>query len=135
MSNWAQRGKEALATVSAVPAGMKKIGGGGGDLEPIQFYAFNTPKNPESKTKVLVKGTAITGTYEGSFVGKQYGNTTHKIRTESGIAGLPGTAQINRDLANVAQGTKVQVVYTGKAKVKTGNNAGKEFHSFDIFGE
>lgn len=133
MSNWAQRGKEALATVSAVPEGMKKISGGGA-LEPIQYYSFSVPTKEGSTTKVIAPGTTLSGVYKGKFVGKNFGNTTHKLLLDNGeLAGIPGPTQLNNALAKVEEGTKVAIVYNGKVTIKTGPFAGKQSHAFEVY--
>lgn len=130
-SNWAQRGKEALATVSAVPEGMKKISGGGDDISV--FYRFKAAPAGTPKAGVLLKGDTIKGTYAGSYENKKFGNTVHKVRTSSGLVALPNATQLNNALKGVAEGTEIAVVYNGKKAITTGKFIGKEAHTFDVY--
>jgi len=131
MSNWAQRGKEALAAVSAVPEGMKKIRGGGEEI--VTFYRFTTPTTPIPKAGVMETGQTITGAYAGSYENKKFGNLVHKVKTDKGLVALPNAAQLNNALKGIVEGTQVAVTYLGKKPIKTGKFAGKLSHTFDIY--
>jgi hypothetical protein len=131
-NNWAQRGKEALATVSAVPEGYTRLGGARGE-EITAFYQFNQPKTSGTKGVVINPEDTIKGTYAGSFENKKYGHTVHKVRTDKGLVALPNAAQLNNALKGVTEGTELVIVYKGKNTIKTGKFQGKQAHSFDVF--
>lgn len=144
MSNWAQRGKEALASVTAVPEGMT-VRNGREELEPIEFLCYSQPRNPASKSVVFTVGSTFTGKYEGSVIEKdatgktvvdQYGKTKyrfHKLRGEDGkLKGFSSTAALNNELPKIAEGTKVFIQRVEGAITKTGPNAGKPQNSFKI---
>lgn len=131
MSNWAQRGKEALATVKVVPEGMKRIGGGGEEISV--FYRFTIPTTPNPKCGVLEAGTTLLGAYAGSYENKKFGNTVHKLRTDKGLVALPNATQLNNALKGIVEGTQIAVTYNGKKVIKTGKFAGKQAHTFEVY--
>ena len=131
-NNWANRGKAALATVSAVPEGMTRISGGAGE-EIVAFYRFTEPSQPVPKAAVLAKGQSIEGTYQGFYVNKKFGNNVHKVKTAAGLVALPNATQLNNALKGVTEGTKLVIIYNGKNAIKTGQFAGKQSHSFDVY--
>jgi hypothetical protein len=133
MTNWANRGKAALATVPSVPEGYTRIGNSGGGEEITAFYRFTEPKPGTPKAAVLSKGQSIEGTYAGSYENKKFGNTVHKVRTAAGLVALPNATQLNNALKGITEGTKLVIVYNGKNQIKTGKFAGKEAHAFDVF--
>jgi hypothetical protein len=146
MSSWAQRGKEALAAVSAVPEGME-VRNSKTDLEPIEFYCYSTPRNPASKSIVFEPGQNATGIYEGSVVEKdgqgnpvktELGQTKyrfHKIRVEGDkvpLKGFSSCAALNNELPKIPNGTKVYLERLPNGMTKTGKNAGKPQNTFKI---
>lgn len=131
MTNWAQRGKEALKAVNAVPAGYTRISGGNGE-EIVTFYRFTPAKPGTPKAGVLNAGDALEGVYAGSYENKKFGNTVHKLRTAEGLVALPNATQLNNALKGITEGTKLYIVYNGKNKIQTGKFAGKEAHSFEV---
>jgi hypothetical protein len=125
--NWASRQKDALKAVE-VKTELKEVSTGGGN---ITFYNFNPSDRPN--TKVLTKGDTIEGKYLGSPIGKTYGNPYHKIETTEGVIALPSAGQLNKMIANVAEGADIKIVYNGKEKMGSGKFAGKEAHTFKLF--
>ncbi len=128
-TSWANRTKEALAEVAVPKAGLRAVGT---NFEEITtYYSFSVPKK-EGKGKHYPAGTEILGTYQGSFTDKTYGKVTHKVKTDAGLVGLPGCAQLNKLLEQVADGATVQVIYRGKNEIQSGKYAGKHAHSFIV---
>ena len=127
-TNWANRTKTALAEVTIPASNLRPVGGTSFE-EIVTYYSFNPPKK-EGKGKLLAPNTEILGTYEGSFKDKTYGKTTHKVKTAGGLVGIPGCAQLDKLLTQVADGATVQVVYRGKNEIQQGKYAGKMAHSF-----
>lgn len=127
-TNWANRGKAAIAA-AAPQKGRKLTSGGGGE---IKFYNTPTTKYPNPANK-LEAGVEFTGTYEGAIESKQFGSLTHKVGTSEGMVGIPGSGQLNKALAQVNPGTNVTIVYKGKQAIQTGKYAGKEAHTYDVF--
>lgn len=124
--------KAALSTVDAGD-GWETVAGGG--LEPVAgYYSFKAPATPKPglKYNVLEIDTTIQGFYEGTFPKKAGFGTTHKVRTDAGLFGVGGTAQLDRALAGVKNGTEVMIIYRGKTRIKTGPNAGKLSHNFIV---
>lgn len=132
MTNWANKGKVALAEVKAVPEGYTRIGGGGGE-EIALFYRFNEAPEGVTKAAVMTKGLQLEGTYAGSYENKKFGNTVHKLRTATGLVALPNATQLNNALKGITEGTKLVIQYNGKNTIKTGKFVGKSAHSFDVF--
>jgi hypothetical protein len=136
---WAQRGKEALAAVAPtidtnVPEGVT-LRGGEKKLEPIQYYNFTAPKPGNTRAKQIQVGDTFYGTYEGfvTFEAKRGPMYTYKIRTEKGLEGVPGCAQLNNELKDKQPlGSKLYLKYNGKVETKTGVNAGAPQHNFTI---
>jgi hypothetical protein len=129
-TNWAQRNKDALAAVAAEPE-MKRAATNSGTGAVNAFYQFTEPEKEGNKQ--LLKGDTIEGVYLGSPVSKTYGNPFHKIQTTEGIIALPSASSLNKQIATVAQGAKVKVVYGGKEKMTGGKYAGKSTHVFEVF--
>lgn len=126
---WANRTKSDL---SKTPTTQLKRVGGGGNLEPISiYYQFNAPREGAPNTaQRLTKGTEILGRYDGSFTTKSFGTTYHKVKTDSGLVAIPGTAQLNKLMKQVVVGAEVQVIYEGKETIQKGAYAGKQAHKF-----
>jgi hypothetical protein len=133
-TNWSQRGKEALKAATPSRNGLKKLGqNNGGSLEPITtYYRYTAPNEPKANVGTLVAGMSVQGVYEGSFVDK-YDKTQYKFRTDAGLVAVPGCAQLDNAMQGVIAGKKIIIDYNGKEPVKTGKNAGKESHSFDVY--
>jgi hypothetical protein len=134
-TNWAKRTKETLAAVpsSAVPAGFEAVAGGGSTTrEPIKaYYRYSAPKTEGGLGRQVKKGDKFTGNYMGSFT-DQFGKAQHKIRTEDGLVAIAGSARLTRALANIPEGTYIQVVYNGKITIEGGDFAGMTPHDFSV---
>jgi len=134
-TNWASRTKAALTSVSNTTVaadGFEAVGAGGNFEKIIAYYQFNAPKKAGGIARQLQAGSEVTGTYEGSFTGKTYGNTVHKVRTSEGLVGIPGSGQLDKLLSSVANGNIVKIVYNGKSAIKEGKFAGKLAHNFAV---
>ena len=108
-----------------------------GGLEPVAyFFRFNAPKKPQkSPFKILEKGQTIVGTYERSFTGGKFKNSTYLIRLENGeLIGLPSCTAITRAMSKLAETSKVKITYTGAEVIKGGEWAGNEAHAFIVLG-
>jgi hypothetical protein len=135
MTNWAKKGKEALAAVAPVanvPAGYGKAENAGG--EPfVAFYQFNAPKKEGSKGRQIIAGQGIEGEYAGSYEGTNFQGdkeVRHKLRTPEGLVGLPVCAVINNKFQGMPEGTRYYIVYEGKLASKA---TGKPYHSFQFY--
>ena len=73
-------------------------------------------------------GKTLIGTWRGTVDGAQYPTGLMELEDGSKIRFGLKTALANR-LNDVDEGTKVKIVYTGKAKSKAGN----QFMTFDVF--
>lgn len=108
-----------------------------GGLEPVAFYYRTSApkKGNKSPFKIIEAGQTITGTYEKSFTGGKFDNTTFLIRTEAGeLAGLPSCSSITRAFDKLVQGSKVKVTYNGMQTIKGGQWEGQDAHDYTVFG-
>lgn len=82
-------------------------------------FVETTPWN----TKELAEGAELEGRYTGSetFIGN-YGETTkYIVEGKDGINyGVYGTASLNRQFANIKEGSYVWITYKGVATTKNG---------------
>lgn len=127
--SWATATKAQLNTVT-VDDGLKSVGN---SYEPIvAYYSLTQPKSGNTNSRLLEEGAEINGTYEGSFTGKKFGKKTHKVRTNEGLIGLPGSGQLDKLMGLVKQGATVKVIYQGKKEISSGQYAGKPAHVFIV---
>lgn len=132
MTNWANKGKQALAAVTAVPAGYGKADSEKGEAF-VAFYQFNAPKKEGSKGRLLAAGGSIEGSYAGTYPGTNFQGekeVRHKFRTAEGLVGLPVCAVINNKFQGMPEGTKYYIVYNGKINSKI---TGKPYHDFNFY--
>lgn len=121
------------ASINTDDGEFQQVGGN----EPVAFfYRTSAPKKPtKSPYKVIEKGETIIGTYERSFVGGKFGNTTYIVRIANGtLIGLPGAGSLNKAMAKLAEGSKVKVTYDGMKPIKGGQWEGTDAHVFTVFG-
>jgi hypothetical protein len=109
-----------------------------------QFKAVDEDKASEmkpeqlKKIKVLKKDQEFVGTFQHTFVDKEYKNdkgefviNAHVIKTDNeGKITIKGASTLNAGLAGVPVGTKVKVVYLGKGKARKGRKAP---YLFDVY--
>jgi uncharacterized protein with NRDE domain len=102
---------------------MKEISLGNG--APID--EFLNPKN-------LKKGQTVAGTYLGSYRSGTFNSLTFKIKLESDgrLIGLSGGGQLAKKMANVPEGSYVEVTYDGQSAIKSGQFKGTKAHNFRV---
>lgn len=108
-----------------------------GGLEPVAYFLrMNAPKKPtKSEYKIIAKDETITGTYERSFKGGKFNNTTFLVRLGTGeLIGLPSCTAIASAMNKLAVGSKVKITYKGMETIKGGEWEGNDAHAFLVLG-
>lgn len=79
----------------------------------------DTPKTEYLKIKNMTKGDTVVGTYEKSFTGGEFNQTTHYFKAEDGRPfAIDGVSMLNRKMAKVPAGSRVKVTYRGQESYK-----------------
>lgn len=121
-----------------------------GGLKKIdRFYRFTEPKRNAKGQKVDKKGNVLAnqgndvvmqegdeliGTYESSFISGTYKKPTFLIREANGtLSGIGGAGALEKEMLKHTYGTRVKIVYNGKAVIKDGPFKGNEAHTFLVF--
>src|SRR5271165_4471588 len=125
---WAQRTKE--ATEASPTSNLKQVG----NFEPfVQVFSTSAPTDKSLANTVQIKpGDELLGIYEGfATVGAQK-TPLYRIRTDKGLVGIFGSGQLNKKMAQVAEGAEVSISYTGKQAMTTGQYAGTKAHQYNV---
>jgi hypothetical protein len=93
----------------------------------------SSSKSLGEKFKFQKAGDVLTGYYLGSETIEINGEpaTKHNFKTGSGLVSPLGTADLNRRLADVPEGTMTRVTYKGKVSVR--NNKLKKSYMMNSF--
>lgn len=133
MSNWANRTKTAANATNISEANLVDVGGSSKFENVSKYYGYTTPKEGRTNSAQLQEGDTFLGTYEGFFIGKQYGTKTYKVRTnEEGLIGITGSGLLNKLMESVNPGATVKIVYRGQETMEKGKYAGRKAHAFTV---